>query len=554
MTVSPASTDASHPRQSFFRLPIAWTAALVITISVAFFALQRSIEVGRLSAPPLYDDVVYLYTAQTLLHAMQHQSWLATLHQFVDQHAPLSTLVAVIGFLMVPHGLIGPYLANCLVLGGFLAGCAGFLRKLPVAGSVGIIAAIAAIPISSLSISEFRPDLAWGFLTGLASVALLRPPVFALGSKSLITIGLLAGLALVSKPSTSPVTGVILGTAFLEAAALRWFAQRRDAERQPLREIARAAGLIGIGALLVAGPVYAVIWRDVYAYIKSALVDFGDQSAVPGDFLFHLLYYSFGASGRLMLGDALWVLLAFWITIICYSAAFFRPLLPRLACYLAVILLAYAIPSQTVVKSPYFGSAFYGLLIVSTAAVLPDVWQNLAERRLFAAIRGPVAGTICGMGALLLVVTNVLHPPLILVYTPEFRKDMQEGSSRIWGSVREQVLEWKAGHSGRDVQNAIVLSPEPITAGALSLYAAIEDVPLRAHGLYYARTLEELTRRLDETDYVVVTDLITMKSQLRGPRLGEALIREMDSRTDFKCILMYLRPAGGTVKVYSRRS
>src|SRR5262245_55348528 len=144
--VTPAIEHIAR-RPRFSRSIAVGTAVVVVTIFVAFFGLQRSSEIGRLAAPPGYDDVAYLFTAQVLLHAAQHQSWLETLRQLIDQHAPLSTFLAVLGFLAVPQGWAGPYIANCLVLGGFLVGCAVLLRPLPTAAIIGAIAAIGAIPV-----------------------------------------------------------------------------------------------------------------------------------------------------------------------------------------------------------------------------------------------------------------------------------------------------------------------------------------------------------------------------------------------------------------------
>jgi hypothetical protein len=97
----------------------------------------------------------------------------------------------------------------------------------------------------------------------------------------------------------------------------------------------------------------------------------------------------------------------------------------------------------------------------------------------------------------------------------------------------------------------MVLSPEPVTAGALSLLAVTQDVPLRAYGTYYARTIDELVLQIKNFDYAVVTN--SVQSQLYGPRLGDAFMKVMDDRQDFKPIASYSRLVGGTVRVYERR-
>jgi hypothetical protein len=555
-TASPPATNATtcaDVRLQPSRLIIGWMGASIITIFIAVFGLQRSFEIGRLSAPPWYDDVYYLYTTQALLHAAGHQSWLETLRQFIEQHAPLSTLLGVIGFLAVPNGLVGPYVANCLVLGGFLIGCVILLRPLPTLATIGIIAAIGAIPVASLSITEFRPDFAWGFLNGLAATALLRPQLFAFNSKRLLLIGWLCGLALVSKPSASPATVAILAVAFGGAVLLHLGAQEHGVLPTRAREVARAIALIGLGAVIVAGPVYALTWRQVYDYIKLALFDLNDQNTIAGDLLFHVLYYSTGDGGRIVLGNAFWVLLAFWITVLAYAAIYARRSLPRLMCYLAVIVVAYALPSQTVVKSLFFGGAFYGVLIVSSVAVTADLWRQLAQSRTRPVLLNGAAGLIGAVGVALLVATNAIyHPVVLMAYAPDAHKDVVDATAQIWPLLRDHVLSHERNEPNGRIYNVMVLSPEPVTAGALSLYAATEDIPLRAYGFYYARTLDELVQQLKTMDFVVVTNSIPY--QLYGPRLGDALMETMDLRADFMLILSYPRAVGGIVKVYEHKA
>jgi hypothetical protein len=542
---------ARRPRSS--QLIAVGTAVLVVTILVAVFGLQRSFEVGRLAAPPWYDDVMYLYAAQTVLHAVQHQSWLETLRQLIDQHAPLQTLLGTLGFLAVPQGWAGPYIANCLALGGFLVGCAVLLRPLPAAAIVGAIAAIGAIPVASLSITEFRPDFAWGFLSGLAAAALLRRRLFQLSWKRLLLIGLLCGLALVSKPSTSPVTAVILATAFAGSVLLHVLSGDRAAIPTRFRTIARVAALIGLGAAIVAGPIYAVIWRDVYAYIQLALVQLHDQNEVPGDFLFQLRFYTTGDyGGGIVLGWAFWALSLFWVAAFAYCATVKGGLLPRLIGYLAVILIAYAIPTYSDTKSLFLGGAFYGTLIALSCAVAGELWCDAAKSRLPTGFIAGVAGLICVTGIGLLVRANALdHPVVLLSTSPEMRKDMLEATAQIWSVLKDHVVSRERELAIPKTYNVMVLSPAPVSAGNLSLLAVTQDVPLRAQAAYYAKTIDDLVLQIKNCDYAVVTS--SVESHLYGPRLGDAFMKVMDDSQDFKPITSYSQLVGGTVRVYERR-
>ena len=462
--VAPAKGSIAYTARwpRFSRLTGVGAAVFVVTIFVAFFGLQRSFEIGRLAAPPWYDDVVYLFAAKALMHASADQSWLETGRQLVDQHAPLSTFLGVLGFLAVPQGLAGPYIANCLVLGGFLVGCALLLRPLPTGATIGAIAAIGAIPVASLSITEFRPDFAWGFLSGLATTALLGRRLFQLSWNRLLFIGSLCGLALVSKPSISPVTAVILATAFAGAVLLYKLSGNGGAISIRFRAIARVAALIGLGAAIVAGLVYAMIWRDTYDYILLALVKNGPQNAISGDFLFQLQYYSTGDGGSIVLGQAFWVLLLFWVAAFIWCAIYKVGLLPRLTCYLAVILVAYAIPTYSEHKSLFFGAAFYGTLIASTCAVAGELWRTTEKSQRHTGLRKTTASLICVAGIALLVRGNILnHPVVLMTISPEMRMDVREATDRIWSVLKDHVVSRAKEQQTPKIYNVLVLSRNP---------------------------------------------------------------------------------------------
>jgi hypothetical protein len=150
----------------------------------------------------------------------------------------------------------------------------------------------------------------------------------------------------------------------------------------------------------------------------------------------------------------------------------------------------------------------------------------------------------------LLVIENMLRPPTVLMaQSPEARRDSLDASAYIWSVLKEHTLAREQGQpSPRRIEQVMVLTPEPVTAGALSLYAATEDVPLRAAGFYYVKSVDDLVARLGEFDFAIATNSISY--QLYGPRLGDSFLAVMDSRTDFKPIATYSRIVGGIVKVY----
>ena len=519
-------------------------AALAVTTVVAVYGLRESLATGRLSAPPTYDDVAYLLSSEAALRAFPHLSLGGKVWQIVHQHAPLSTMLGVIGYLAVPEGDIGPYIANSIVLLVYLLGCVVALRRLPAIAIVGVVAAIGALPFIDWSITEFRPDLAWGFSTGLAAVSLLTRNLFAASVPRLVGIGLLAGFALISKPPTCPATASILATAFAGSVVLHRIAG--DA-RIRWRSVIRAGAVLAVSALALAGPVYAVIGPNVVHYIRFVLVDLHDQFALGGGFLFHLLFYASATGGGRAFGYGLWLIGVFWVAVVAYAIAFDRRLLARGLAYGLIVLVAYAIPTVLAMKSYFLGGAFYGVLVTATVALLAELWPSLDGWRTRYA-----AGALCAGGVAVLLWTNILTPPAILTrYDPSVRQDHRDGAARVWSILRQHAEARSHDTPPGTIYRALVLSPEPISADLISLYGLQRGVPILGISRYYTRNVDELISPLANNDYVVVTD--SADTQLTGPRLGNAFKAIMAARDDFALVGTYARTNGGTVEVYEKR-
>src|SRR5512135_499859 len=93
-------------RQPWLRLGGLVVLALLLPAAVAYRALELSSLHGRLSVPPLYDDVAYFLDAAKWLNAAGSESVVASILGLLHQHAPFSTLVAAIGFRLFPDGYI----------------------------------------------------------------------------------------------------------------------------------------------------------------------------------------------------------------------------------------------------------------------------------------------------------------------------------------------------------------------------------------------------------------------------------------------------------------
>jgi hypothetical protein len=103
---------------------------VILTAITASLSLRLSEQFGRLSIPPTYDDVAYFLAAAQWLNAAPSQGLAANLYGLLHQHAPFSTLTAVIGFTLRPDGYLGPYAINAVIILAFLLGLAVLLAAI----------------------------------------------------------------------------------------------------------------------------------------------------------------------------------------------------------------------------------------------------------------------------------------------------------------------------------------------------------------------------------------------------------------------------------------
>ena len=185
--------------------------AVVLTAVTALLSLRLSEQFGRLSVPPLYDDVVYFVSAIQWLNQAPSHGVVANILRLLHQHAPFSTLMAAIGFYFRPQDFLGPYAINEVVILAFLLGVARLLWSRPLVDIAAGMIGAASVPVFWQTMTEARPDLPWGLALGLAVGTVVYRPLVARSGGSLIWIGVLAGLASSIKPSAFPASLACLG-------------------------------------------------------------------------------------------------------------------------------------------------------------------------------------------------------------------------------------------------------------------------------------------------------------------------------------------------------
>ena len=530
---------------------VLFALSILIVTFLTTLALRSSIETGRLSIPPPYDDVTYLYWSQSVLHAAPHQSIFATAYQMLNQHSPLTTLFGVIGYSFIKAGDIGPYVAGASHLILFLFACLLLLRRLPAMAIIGIACAIGAIPALSNFVTDFRPEPAWASLTSVSVIAFFALDIYERSRIKQIGLGLLVGLAVVSKPSMSPVTIVVLGTAFL-ASGLAQYREKRICGSSPsLRDWAIGAATLWAAALLVIVPIGAIIGLEIYDYIVWVFRDIPDQVGSREGFVDQFLFYSFGDGGQAMLGRALPVLLAIWALGFGYAALWRPSALTRMFALFVVVLVSYAIPSASAVKSPWFGSAFDAMLVISTVYLIALLYEPFADSSSHARARAMISA-LAGVAGIGLFSNLSGEPSGVFAMDPNSRVELTDRTERIWSVLRERELVRLHSEPPSHLSYVMTIAVEPINGFVINLYGLKEDLPIRDCDLAYANSLDELLAWLPYFDYVVVGP--SFKQNLSGASLGDALRDALNARSDFSRIAaLPLREPGTVANIYERK-
>jgi hypothetical protein len=330
-------------RSAWLRLSGLVLLAACLTAIVAWRSIEASQLHGRLSVPPLYDDVSYFFSAVRWTNAASDRSMFASLWDLLRQHAPFSTLVAIIGFALFPGSYIGPYLVHAVAVFAFLFGIIWLLRGRPVLEIAACLLAVPCVPVVWHTVTEARPDLPSGLAIGLAAGAIVHRGVLARRARSLAMLGVACALAASIKPTSFPAALVLLGSAF----AIRLFVDCIEAGG--LRSSNRSAWnallwfvlpLIATTAALI-GPALV----ETVAYILDVFVGQRDLWTTGESFWAGLLRFSIGGEGQFGLHYWFAIGLASMLLRLVLAAIDGRAALLDAAVLLAAALVAYAIPS-----------------------------------------------------------------------------------------------------------------------------------------------------------------------------------------------------------------
>ena len=371
-------------------------AVFVLILSCLFtrWCLLESFAHGRLAAPPNYDDIGYFYRGTETLQFIRNGEVAKALTGYL--HSPYSVMLAVASFSIWGGRDWAPYSANVVVVVCYLA----LLLVLPVQAAlgaqVGLLAVFLSFPFATMTVVEFRPDMMWAILVGFVAVYQVTADAAFSSRVEAVVLGLLSGLAMMTKPSTFLMTSAVIGLGSL----LRTLQGLVGGGLIPSRFVAWLMFFL-LGALPVAGPYYALHFKDVWSYFYDNSFGVNKDIWIHRQTLSeHLGYYidSQNAStsnlGKWRLPILLFAGAGSVVGLIGARQNGKRMIFASLA---ALVIATWLASSLFGMKSPFLGGAFYGTLIFGSAYL---VAEGLECCRTFLSRPIVQAGVFAGLTAL----------------------------------------------------------------------------------------------------------------------------------------------------------
>jgi hypothetical protein len=510
--------------------------AVILTAVTATFSLRLAEQFGRLSVPPLYDDVTYFLAAAQWLNAAPSHGFAANLHGLLHQHAPFSTLTAVIGFTLRPNSYLGPYAINAVTILVFLLGVAGLLWRRPLVDIVTCLVGAACVPMLWQTMTEARPDLPWGLALGLAIGAVLHRPLLQRSRWSIFRLGVLCGLASAIKPSAFPASFACIGLAAGAQLACECLESGIQTFRAAVTRAGLPALLFAAGLLAGAVPIIGIELVQTIRYILRAMIHDRDFWVLDESVRTSLIHYSIGFEGGLALNDWLWVGLALATARLCLAVLNDRRDVGMSATILAAGLIAYALPTLSNIKSYFLGAMFYGVFIVTmmlnfgaVLAGLDAVISRLTPRPALQRWLSSGLHLVPLAAVLSLFLANCFPGRIRLPtgLTPDQIQDIRLATAKVWSLLQERSQGVEASAQGGKVPVISFSSPYPVTPTTVQLYAVQARMRLDVRAQFFNRTLDAAEKALLASDVAIVTS--SMPHNLPGPRMGDELIGRMDA-------------------------
>ena len=231
-------------------------------------------------------------------------------------------------------------------------------------------------------------------------------------------------------------------------------------------------------------------------YIRVAMVDYRDFWRADESFRASLRHYSVGPEGRLALKYWLWFGLVLIMLRLGLALSHDRRDVGRSITLVVAVLVAYAIPTLSPVKSYFLGAMFYGVFIVAMALnlcaiirVLEGILSRLAlspalRRRLVAGIHLLPLFVVLSLFAYKCLPGRV---ELATRFSEDQTHDFRTATEKVWSLLQQKSLmpDAQASVQAGKIPVVIFSNPYPVTSATIELYAVQARMPLHVRGEYF---------------------------------------------------------------------
>lgn len=450
---------------------------------------------GRLSHPPIYDDVTYFVDALRRLRLFQQSGlWAVLTGLFTNPpHSPYATIGAFLAYLIAGESSAAPYAVNAFAAALILATIATAFRW-PIGFAAVFFAFMTSLPWFDYLVAVFHPDLVSGLALAATAIILLWQDELITSPRRAALAGTAIAFALLAKPTVLPLAVAMIGLSFVLGITIaRW---QQGSWNGVIRRT--VVGLVVV--LIVAAPFYAITIVGIIGYIKGGIIGQHDVWAFRGNFLDQLEYFPQRSVEmlRFLPVVALVLLVAGLVLEVGKRRG---PEALRYAGLLALTFLAYLAPTIPDMKTYLFGATFYAMFVLIVGIIAAKVY-GAAPRWLPPAFRPALPAVTLG----LLIVSAIVQFSDAQERFPAIER-LQ--TTAVYNRVFTVAKAYSQALTLAGKPRAVELytpSPVPVVTHAYIYRGLREGTDIDAYYSIYENNLSTLYETAARSDIVVVID------------------------------------------------